>query len=111
MRAPTGFSTPSDACVVPPPDRKLLQYQSGHRNNVFQARAMPGSNDATIVTCAADGQVTFGSKWKPKRQGMEPLFEACAELPTSNSATEEMQLIKDICLQIVVACAAGGRVG
>lgn len=35
----------------------MLSYQSGHRNNVFQARALPATHDATIVSCAADGQV------------------------------------------------------
>jgi DDB1- and CUL4-associated factor 8 len=38
--------------------KQKLRYNSGHRNNVFQARALPGSNDATIVSCAADGQVS-----------------------------------------------------
>lgn len=40
--------------------KQKLMYNSGHRNNVFQARALPGSNDATIVSCAADGQVSSG---------------------------------------------------
>ncbi|XP_052134558.1 protein ALTERED SEED GERMINATION 2 [Oryza glaberrima] len=34
-----------------------LQFHSGHSNNVFQARFMPYTNDQTIVTCAADGEV------------------------------------------------------
>jgi WD repeat-containing protein 42A len=34
-----------------------LQFPSGHSNNVFQARFMPYTNDQTIVTCAADGEV------------------------------------------------------
>lgn len=34
-----------------------LQFHSGHADNVFQARFMPYTNDRTIVTCAADGEV------------------------------------------------------
>ncbi|KAI4350247.1 hypothetical protein L6164_004719 [Bauhinia variegata] len=34
-----------------------LSFHSGHVNNVFQAKLMPHSNDRSIVTCAADGQV------------------------------------------------------
>lgn len=36
---------------------QVLSYDSGHRGNVFQARVMPYSDDRTIVSCAADGQV------------------------------------------------------
>ena len=39
------------------PGRAVLQYASGHRNNVFQARVMPESGNRTVVSCAADGQV------------------------------------------------------
>ncbi|KAG8083927.1 hypothetical protein GUJ93_ZPchr0010g7943 [Zizania palustris] len=34
-----------------------LQFHSGHSDNVFQARFMPYTNDQTIVTCSADGEV------------------------------------------------------
>lgn len=34
-----------------------LRFHSGHRNNVFQAKALPQSADKTVITCAADGQV------------------------------------------------------
>ncbi|OVA08871.1 WD40 repeat [Macleaya cordata] len=34
-----------------------LSFHSGHTNNVFQAKIMPYTNDRSIVTCAADGQV------------------------------------------------------
>ncbi|KAK9809355.1 hypothetical protein WJX73_008283 [Symbiochloris irregularis] len=37
-----------------------LIYDSGHRDNVFQARAIPHTNNSTIVSCAADGQVRVG---------------------------------------------------
>ncbi|KAG9133326.1 hypothetical protein Leryth_024878 [Lithospermum erythrorhizon] len=37
--------------------RKLVSCLSGHHNNVFQAKFMPFSNDSSLVTCAADGQV------------------------------------------------------
>ena len=37
----------------------LLSYHSGHRNNVFQARALPHSDNNVIVSCAADGQVSL----------------------------------------------------
>jgi len=35
-----------------------LSFHSGHTNNVFQAKIMPHSEDRSIVTCAADGQVS-----------------------------------------------------
>ncbi|KAL3514963.1 hypothetical protein ACH5RR_021865 [Cinchona calisaya] len=34
-----------------------LSFHSGHHNNVFQAKIMPYTEDRSIVTCAADGQV------------------------------------------------------
>lgn len=37
--------------------KQVLSYDSGHENNVFQARVMPYSDDRIIVSCAADGQV------------------------------------------------------
>lgn len=37
--------------------RAKLSFHSGHSNNVFQAKFMPYSDDRSIVTCAADGQV------------------------------------------------------
>lgn len=36
---------------------KRLSFASGHEDNVFQARIMPFSDDRTIISCAADGQV------------------------------------------------------
>lgn len=36
---------------------KKLSCFSGHHRNVFQAKFMPFSEDKSIVTCAADGQV------------------------------------------------------
>ncbi|KAL9687606.1 hypothetical protein QQ045_032011 [Rhodiola kirilowii] len=37
--------------------RLNLSFHSGHASNVFQAQFMPFSDDRSIVTCAADGQV------------------------------------------------------
>lgn len=34
-----------------------LAFHSGHQNNVFNAKIMPYTDDRSIVTCAADGQV------------------------------------------------------
>ncbi|TVU47464.1 hypothetical protein EJB05_07067 [Eragrostis curvula] len=39
---------------------KRLVYPSGHQENVFHARVMPFTDDSTIVTAAADGQVRVG---------------------------------------------------
>ncbi|KAL6649722.1 hypothetical protein ACP70R_013946 [Stipagrostis hirtigluma subsp. patula] len=39
---------------------KKLVYPSGHQENVFHARVMPFTDDSTIVTVAADGQVRVG---------------------------------------------------
>lgn len=36
---------------------EILSFPSGHLDNVFQARIMPFTDDRTIVTSAADGQV------------------------------------------------------
>lgn len=37
----------------------VLAYASGHVDNIFQAKFMPFTDDRTIVTAAADGQVSF----------------------------------------------------
>ncbi|XP_020677732.1 DDB1- and CUL4-associated factor 8 isoform X1 [Dendrobium catenatum] len=34
-----------------------LSFHSGHSNNVFQAKFMPYTDERTMVTCAADGEV------------------------------------------------------
>lgn len=36
---------------------KNFAFSSGHSDNIFQARIMPFTDDRTIVTSAADGQV------------------------------------------------------
>ena len=35
-----------------------LKFIPGHRNNIFQAKVLPQTNNKTIVSCAADGQVS-----------------------------------------------------
>ena len=37
------------------PCRKMLQFNSGHKANVFQSKFMPG--DLLITSCSRDGQV------------------------------------------------------
>ncbi|KAF3791362.1 DDB1- and CUL4-associated factor 8 [Nymphaea thermarum] len=39
---------------------KKFSYYSGHEDNVFQARVMPFTNNCSVITSAADGQVRFG---------------------------------------------------
>lgn len=64
------FNADGDILVSGSDDRKIilwdwesgqikLSFHSGHNNNVFQAKFMPHSDDRTIVTCAADGQVSI----------------------------------------------------
>ncbi|XP_023754037.1 uncharacterized protein LOC111902439 isoform X4 [Lactuca sativa] len=36
---------------------------AGHVDNIFQARIMPFTDDRTIVTSAADGQVFYQGRW------------------------------------------------
>ncbi|KAI8473609.1 MAG: WD40-repeat-containing domain protein [Monoraphidium minutum] len=40
-----------------PDGKERLRWDSGHRNNVFQARFMPHTGNSVLVSCAADGQV------------------------------------------------------
>ncbi|KAK9944230.1 hypothetical protein M0R45_009808 [Rubus argutus] len=62
------FNADGDILISGSDDRRLilwnwetgkvrLSFHSGHNNNVFQAKFMPYSDDRSIVTCAADGQV------------------------------------------------------
>lgn len=37
--------------------RPVLQFDSGHKSNVFQAKFLPNSGDSTLAMCARDGQV------------------------------------------------------
>nr|CAD1834463.1 unnamed protein product [Ananas comosus var. bracteatus] len=65
------FNPSGDLLVTGSDDRKIIiwdwaaktkkfAYPSGHLENVFQARIMPFTDDRTIVTSAADGQVIVG---------------------------------------------------
>lgn len=62
------FNTEGDILVSGSDDRMVmlwnwdsgslkLSFHTGHISNVFQAKIMPFTNDQSIVTCAADGQV------------------------------------------------------
>nr|XP_061795647.1 DDB1- and CUL4-associated factor 8-like [Nerophis lumbriciformis] len=37
--------------------RPELEFDSGHKNNVFQAKFLPHSGDSTLAMCARDGQI------------------------------------------------------
>ncbi|XP_007989524.1 DDB1- and CUL4-associated factor 8-like protein 2 [Chlorocebus sabaeus] len=37
--------------------RPVLNFESGHTNNVFQAKFLPNCGDSTLAMCARDGQV------------------------------------------------------
>ena len=65
---PVSFNADGDILVSGSDDRTVilwdwdtgkvkLSFHSCHSNNIFQARFMPYSDDRTIVTCAADGEV------------------------------------------------------
>lgn len=62
------FNAAGDVLVSGSDDKRIIlwdwetgrlkqSFHSGHHNNVFQAKFMPYSDDRSIVTCAADGQV------------------------------------------------------
>ncbi|KAD6795633.1 hypothetical protein E3N88_06529 [Mikania micrantha] len=62
------FNSDGDILISGSDDRKVilwdwetgnvkLSFHSGHSNNIFQAKIMPGTDDRSIVTCAADGLV------------------------------------------------------
>ncbi|CAL5341338.1 unnamed protein product [Camellia sinensis] len=62
------FNADGDIVVSGSDDRRVIlwdwetgyvkvSFHSGHNNNVFQAKIMPYTEDRSIVTCAADGQV------------------------------------------------------
>ncbi|KAL9173686.1 hypothetical protein ABFS82_02G004600 [Erythranthe guttata] len=62
------FNAAGDVLVSGSDDRKVIfwdwesgqakfSFHSGHHNNVFQAKIMPYTDERSIVTCAADGQV------------------------------------------------------
>uniref|UniRef100_A0A8C9P3F4 DDB1- and CUL4-associated factor 8 n=1 Tax=Spermophilus dauricus TaxID=99837 RepID=A0A8C9P3F4_SPEDA len=37
--------------------RPVLDFESGHKNNVFQAKFLPNCGDSILATCSRDGQV------------------------------------------------------
>ncbi|RVE62117.1 hypothetical protein OJAV_G00177480 [Oryzias javanicus] len=37
--------------------RAVLEFDSGHKSNVFQAKFLPHSGDSTLAMCARDGQI------------------------------------------------------
>lgn len=63
-----GFSSDGDILVSGSADCRVimwdwqmghikLSFPTGHNGNVFQAKIMPFTDERSIVTCAADGQV------------------------------------------------------
>lgn len=42
---------------VDPTKSPVITYNSGHRNNIFQAKFMPNCGDTSVVSTARDGQV------------------------------------------------------
>ncbi|MCO5601487.1 hypothetical protein L7F22_055608 [Adiantum nelumboides] len=62
------FNTSGDILVTGSDDRQIalwdwgtkskrVSFYSGHEDNVFQARIMPFSDNRTVISCSADGQV------------------------------------------------------
>uniref|UniRef100_A0A8D2DN90 DDB1- and CUL4-associated factor 8 n=1 Tax=Sciurus vulgaris TaxID=55149 RepID=A0A8D2DN90_SCIVU len=37
--------------------RPVLDFESGHKNNVFQAKFLPNCGDSILATCSRDGQI------------------------------------------------------
>lgn len=37
--------------------KPVLEFDSGHKSNVFQAKFLPNSGDSTLAMCARDGQI------------------------------------------------------
>jgi len=46
---------------VDPTKSPVITYNSGHRNNIFQAKFMPNCGDTSVVSTARDGQVRLGT--------------------------------------------------
>lgn len=60
-----------------------LSFHSGHHNNVFQAKIMPYTDDRSIITCAADGQVVSFS------QPIENILFAVLDFMACNNFCQE----------------------
>ncbi|GJR65313.1 putative ribonuclease H-like domain-containing protein [Tanacetum coccineum] len=69
-----------------------LSFHSGHADNIFQAKIMPGTDDRSIVTCAADGQSipTIARTRIFKIVGMNPLDHEVAYLGDQDYALWEV---------------------
>ncbi|GFH18857.1 WD_REPEATS_REGION domain-containing protein, partial [Haematococcus lacustris] len=61
------FTPSGDTLLSGSDDRRIIawnwaagtqrySFKPGHRNNIFQAQALPHTGERTIVSCAADGQ-------------------------------------------------------
>ncbi|KAL1106373.1 hypothetical protein V6Z11_D04G199500 [Gossypium hirsutum] len=58
-----------------------LTFQSGHVNNVFQAKIMPYSDDRSLVTCAADGQIDLRTAASTELFTCRPVDDSRAYMP------------------------------
>lgn len=63
------FSTDGNILLSGADDRKIIlwdwqvgsskfSFHTGHDDNILNAQFMPWSNDSSIITCSADGQVS-----------------------------------------------------
>ncbi|XP_008820967.1 DDB1- and CUL4-associated factor 8 [Nannospalax galili] len=66
---------------------RVLDFFSGHRNNVLQAKFLPNCNDSAMVTCGQDGQVRLAQ---------------LSFVPTSNETTRRLVKHRGACHRLAL---------
>lgn len=81
--------------------KSFIEFDSGHRSNVFQSKFMPYTGDCHIVSCGRDGQVRLA------QLSVTGTCKGTKKLAQHRGAAHKLALIQDSC-HVFLSCGEDG---